>query len=101
MTVEQALQLKHGEILHCGVCNIVHGKRGGVKIYSDRWRVNGLVKTWKRTPGKFLIPLAKGLYQHAYMGEGIANGDIMPPEIFHKESECGYHKKVKRIDFTI
>lgn len=33
------------------------------------WRVNGKCRTWKRQPGKFLLPIKHGLYTHSYINE--------------------------------
>lgn len=34
-----------------------------------RWRVNGAVKTWKRSPDRVQVPLKHGLYAHDYLDE--------------------------------
>ena len=33
------------------------------------WRRNGQTKVWKRTPGKFRIPVKFGLYRYDYIDE--------------------------------
>jgi len=34
-----------------------------------RWRVNGKVKLWKRSPERIKVPLARGLWEHDYLTE--------------------------------
>ena len=34
-----------------------------------RWRVNGKLKTWKRNPEKFQLPVKHGLYNFGYITE--------------------------------
>lgn len=36
---------------------------------AQRWRVNGKVKTWKRSPGRVQIPAKHGLYDYDYVTE--------------------------------
>lgn len=93
MTKEQVMQLQHGTVIHCGVCTKITGPRGGVKIFSDKWRINGKVKIWKRSENKWLVPIAKGLYEHAYIGEGKHfNKNVIIPDAFHLESDHGGNK---------
>jgi len=35
----------------------------------QRWRVNGKVKTWKRSPERVQIPVKHGLYSYGYVTE--------------------------------
>lgn len=81
ITMNQALKLRHGEILHYGDCKKIIGKRGGVKYYSENWRVNGMVKTWKTRPTHFRIPIKYGLYGYDYLDHNNCY-------LFHLESEC-------------
>ena len=53
ITKEQAVELKHGEILHSEWTNF-----DGT---CERWRVNGKPKTWKRDVKRFSIPIKYGL----------------------------------------
>ena len=44
------------------------------KLFTDKesgkvWRRNGKTKLWKRSPGKFQIPVKHGLYQYRYINE--------------------------------
>lgn len=54
MTLDQAKALKRGDIL-------VDALNGA------RWKVNGKVKTWKRSPERVYVPLKHGLYRYAAM----------------------------------
>ena len=60
LTVDQAKQLKRGDIL----IEIATGAK---------WRVNGKVKLWKRSPERFEIPVKHGLYRYSYVTEHNAN----------------------------
>lgn len=62
ITLEQARQLKHGDLLHHTVNKNADGTPQG-------WRVNGKVQTWKRNPEKVKIPLKYGLYRFDYLTE--------------------------------
>jgi len=35
----------------------------------QRWKVNGKVKTWKRSPERVQVPLKRGLYEYGYITE--------------------------------
>lgn len=35
------------------------------------WRVNGQVKTWKRSPERVQVPIKYGLYAHDYVTEDV------------------------------
>ena len=65
ITLKQALALKYGDILyHC-----LHTNADGTP---QRWRVNGQVKTWKRNPEAFRVPVKHGLNFFAYLDENNA-----------------------------
>ena len=36
---------------------------------SHRWRVTGMCKVWKRYPGKFHIPIKRGMYEYYEINE--------------------------------
>ena len=59
VTIEQAKALQYRDILILD--------QGSAHI--TRWRVNGAVKSWKRTPEKFRVPLKHGLYNFGYLDE--------------------------------
>lgn len=60
ITREQALQLKHGDILY----HIAHVNADGSPA---RWRVTGKVQTWKTRPDHFKIPVKNGLRHYSYV----------------------------------
>jgi hypothetical protein len=74
MTLEQAKALEYRDLLHSDTYKNADGT-------CQRWRVNGKVKTWKRSPERVRVPLARGLYQHDYLTE-------MYLDVVHLESEC-------------
>ena len=61
ITKEQAFKLKPGDIL--------------VDEFNKRWKVNGLVKTWKRNPERIYVPLKHGLYSFDYLTETNFDGE--------------------------
>lgn len=58
MLIEQAKALKVGDIVVFGL---------------QRWKVNGAVKLWKRSPEGVKVPLKRGLYDYAYLTENNMN----------------------------
>jgi hypothetical protein len=60
ITLAEAKELKYGDIL--------------VDNYGKRWKVNGMVKTWKREEGRIRIPLKHGLYSY----DAITEADFEP-----------------------
>jgi hypothetical protein len=81
ITIEQLKTLKHGDYIYqieryINPIDKVAGNGMIVRYYLDkeackpvRWKVNGQVKFWKRTPGKFKLPVKFGLYQYSYVTE--------------------------------
>ena len=65
ITLEQAKQLKRGDIL--------------LDNFGKRWKVNGQVTVWKRNPGRICVPLKHGLYsfdkltEYEFNKEGVCN----------------------------
>ena len=66
ITLEQAKNLKPGDILY-------HVSNKNADRSPQRWKVNGIVKTWKRSPSKVKIPLKNGLYSYDYLTENDLN----------------------------
>jgi hypothetical protein len=64
ITLEQAKQLKIGQILH----HVLYKNADGTPV---RWKVNGKVKTWKTHPERVRVPLKYGLKTGAYLTEDI------------------------------
>jgi len=62
ITLQQAKDLKHGDTLHHTVNKNADGT-------PQRWRVNGMVKRWKRNPDRIQVPLKHGLYRYDYLTE--------------------------------
>ena len=82
MTLEQAKALKRGDVLHYGPrCKVFTGPRGGRHVTVERWRVNGKVKRWKRSPDRIAVPLKHGLYAYSTMGQHDVDS-------FHLASDC-------------
>lgn len=65
ITIEQAKTLKPGDIIH----SLHDYNADGTP---QRWRVNGQVKLWKRSPDRFQIPVKYGLYDHGYVTQDNA-----------------------------
>ena len=67
ITLEQAKELRRGDVLHDDTATNADGS-------CARWRVNGMVKTWKTRPNEVRVPLKHGLYgPHGYLDEGNLN----------------------------
>jgi len=62
MTLEEAKNLKHGQVLH-------HVSRKNADGTPQRWRVSGMVKTWKTRPDEIRVPVKYGLYGNDYITE--------------------------------
>lgn len=80
MNLRQAKSLKIGTVLHyTGPGDCGPKQKGGSTVI--RYRVNGVVQTWKRSPERVRVPLKHGLYHFSELTE--TNLDL-----FHLESEC-------------
>ena len=66
ITLDQDKDLKHGDILY-------HTINKNADDTPQRWRVNGKVKLWKRSPNRIQIPLKHGLYSYDYLTENDLN----------------------------
>lgn len=62
LTLSQAKELKHGTI----VFHVNHKNSDGS---AQKWKVNGKVKTWKRSPEKVQISVKYGMYRYDYITE--------------------------------
>ena len=65
ITYEQAIKLRHGQILH----DVVRKNADGTPV---RWRVNGATKVWKTRPGHFRVPLKHGMWDYDYVDQDTA-----------------------------
>lgn len=45
----------------------LHVSRG--ELSCERWRANGQLKTWKRNPDRFVLPIKHGLYNYHRLTE--------------------------------
>jgi hypothetical protein len=66
LTLEQAKNLSFGTILY-------HVKNKNSDGSAQKWKVNGKVQTWKRSPEKVKVPLKYGLYRYDYLTENELN----------------------------
>lgn len=66
ITLQQAKSLQYGDILY----RITNKNADGTP---QRWKVNGQVKTWKRSPEKVKVPIKHGLYSYDYLTEDTLN----------------------------
>jgi hypothetical protein len=64
ITLEQAKALQFGDYIHSNHFTMADNST------PVRWRVNGMVKRWKRDPDRIQIPVKYGLYDHAYLCHG-------------------------------
>lgn len=62
-------------------CIRKEGPRGGITERSEVWRRNGQIKTWKRDPERFQVPIKYGLRGYGYMTD-VTAGD------FHVPADC-------------
>lgn len=60
--LERAKKLTHGEIAYHCINRNADGS-------PQRWRINGKVKTWKRSPDRIQIPIKYGLWGYDYITE--------------------------------
>ncbi len=62
LTLEEAKKLEIGQILYHTINKNADGS-------SQRWRVTGKVKRWKRAPERIKVPIKTGLYNNSYLTE--------------------------------
>lgn len=63
ITLQQAKDLRRGDMLY----HVTHRQGRGKE--AQRWKVNGQVKTWKRSPERVQVPIKHGLYSFDYLTE--------------------------------
>lgn len=62
MTLQEAKSVKLGQVLY----SVIHKNADGSP---QRWRVNGRIKTWKKSPERIQIPVKYGLRHYDYVTE--------------------------------
>ena len=62
ITLEQAKNLKYGDMLH-------HTTKTNADGTPQRWKVNGKPKVWKTRPAEVKVPIKHGLYSYDYITE--------------------------------
>jgi hypothetical protein len=69
ITIEQAKALQHGdkikqthERIKCVYVDNAYHRHQAIS-----WRVNGKVKTWKRDPNRFQVPIKHSRYVYGYL----------------------------------
>jgi len=60
ISFEQAIQLKHGDVIH-------HNELKNSNGTCQKFKVNGKVKLWKTKPNAFQIPIKRGLKEYYYL----------------------------------
>ena len=66
LTLDEAKALTRGRILY-------HVYQRNADGSPARWRVNGKVKLWKRSPDRVEVPLKHGMYAYDYLDETCLN----------------------------
>ena len=66
ITLQQAKDLKYGDMLH----HTIHKNADGTP---ERWRVNGIPKVWKTRPGEVRVPVKHGIMSYGYITEDELN----------------------------
>ena len=66
ITLDQAKSLGYGDTIYSKYYNNADGT-------PQRFKVNGQVKVWKRTPNRVQVPLKRGLYEFGYLDESELN----------------------------
>lgn len=96
----QAINLTHGDEIHYDNCRIVIGPRGGEQLEQERWRVSGMVKTWKTRPHDFRVPIKYGMYASAYLDNSNASQFHLAVQCapFHKCPECTFENPCPTCD---
>jgi hypothetical protein len=88
VTLGQALGLGYRGVVHLNGCSRVVGVRGGVVERVRVYRVNGVVKTWKKDVGRWEVPIVWGLRGWDKLSNGNAGW-------FHVAGECPLLRNVR------
>jgi hypothetical protein len=62
LSLKQAKKLRPGQTIY-------HLSNRNADGTAQRWRVNGKVKTWKRSPERVQVPVKHGMYSYDYITE--------------------------------
>lgn len=52
---------------HAATCVTIETPRGASYTFTEQWRENGMIKTWKRDPQRFQLPIKYGLKECWYL----------------------------------
>jgi|TARA_R100000789_G_C2924934_1_gene127475 hypothetical protein len=74
ITIEQVKKLNYQDTIH-------HNDLKNADGTCQRWRINGQLKTWKRTPNRFKLPVKHGLYAYDYITQETADIVHLPGEM--------------------
>jgi len=88
MTLDEAKNLKLGQVIYSRLWTNADGS-------PQRWRVNGKVKTWVRSPERVKVPLKRGLYEFSYLTETYLENFDLTEEgaiAFMRESLVGFER---------
>ena len=66
MTLREAKKLEIGQILY-------HVRNKNADGTAQRWRINGMMKRWKRDMDRIEIPIKNGLYNYGYLNNSNLN----------------------------
>ena len=84
VTLERLERLQWRDELHYTGrhdCTRSVGPRGGVTTRITVARISGKLRTWKRTPGRFYLPVTHGLRGYGSVSESNAH-------LWHVASDC-------------
>lgn len=91
ITMDTAARLRHGAEVHFTgpsgrhplgqPCSRDVGPRGGITVHIVRARVSGQLRLWARQPGRFRLPVARGLYEHGEITDSTARW-------WHRAEDC-------------
>ena len=76
ITLQQAKNLNHHDILH-------HEENKNSDGTCQRWKVNGVPKTWKTRPNEVRVPVKHGFRSFDYVTEKDLH-------LVHLEEDCPY-----------
>lgn len=85
VTKDQAMTANE---FHYGTCSRLIGPKGGLRrMVQERWRRNGVTRTWVRNPERWEIPIKYGLRSYGYLNNKNA-------EHFHTVDDCPLNQEL-------